>query len=138
MLHKNKPSQKQLITGIIHEATAAPDGTLIVQAVAQTHMPALFYQQEFTIHQKYKSEALDKWLKNGPLDPFSKAYKQYNRTYADMKYKGNSFELKNNPNKISPEKLKAIDYCFTNDKWLNKPNTYNHCYTRRIPNLFAI
>lgn len=54
MLHKHKPSQKQLVTGYVHEATSAPDGTLIVKANAHIKMPVLFYQQKFVI--------IDRWF----------------------------------------------------------------------------
>jgi hypothetical protein len=127
MSHKHKPSQKQLITGIVHEAIAGPDGTLIVKAVAQTNMPALFYQQEFSVTKASDKARCRGWDSFSP-DRYGRAYKQSARSYSDMKYKGTSFELKNKPNEYSKEKLKAIDYCFTNDKWLNKSKPYTMGY----------
>lgn len=134
MLHKHKPSQKQLITGIVHEAIAGPDGTLIVEAVAQTNMPALFYQQEFSVTSddapncgRHTKARWDSFLLSPPI---------YN--IGDMKYKGTSFELKNKPNEYSKEKLKAIDYCFTNDKWLNKSKPYTMGNKNLNPDSFTI
>jgi hypothetical protein len=78
MLHKHKPSQKQLITGIIHEAISAPDGTLIVQAVAQTHMPTLFYQQVLTLLPSVGSSKAKQWI-SGSLAVMSSAYRSWGR-----------------------------------------------------------